>query len=667
MSPYFEEAVKARGDIVPRYLIVITDGESSDNDVVKTAAERLRQQDVTIFAIGVKAANIDELLDICGHPKRRFLVSNFDALRPLMNSIVTHICSETACKEMLADVIFLVDSSGSINPKDFPMMKAFINNTIMRSVIGPDSVRMGVLQFSSYQREEVSLDSNQTQNDLVQKVNAMQQLGGGTLTGQALSFTSQYFDTSRGGRPNVPKILIVITDGEAQDAVKLPAQALRDNNVAIYSIGVGSANITHLNEISGITDRVFTETDFDTLQFLEDEIFDKICHPDTDCTRTEVADMIFLVDGSSSISADQYKSLQSFMISFVNSMNIGESLVRFGAIVYSDSAKSEFTLNQYNTSREVRTAITNITKPGGNTFTGAALRYALDYFGKEYGGRREEDVNQILFIITDGAATDPVVLPVWSNEIINYGIIIYAIGVAGANMSELAIMTGGDRRKVFYVEDYDALEFLHKSISSELCKDIKPTCQKKKVDLVMLTDSSGSISAADFGIMKTFMKKVVRSFHIKPEAVQVALAQFSSFPKKEFHLNEVDSEAAAHAKIDAIDQLGQLTSDIGRALEFTRKRFFQTANGSRRNKGVSQNLIVITDGESHGAVEEEARLLRAMQVDVYVIGVGNIHRDELIQIAGTPDRVFIVNDFRVLEEIKTKVVETVCEPADSDV
>lgn len=182
---------------------------------------------------------------------------------------------------MLADVIFLVDSSGSIDREDFLKMKAFMNKTIQRSVIGPDAVRLGVLQFSTYQREELALNSLQTHNDLIQKVNAMQQLGGGTLTGQALTFTSQYFDALKGGRPNVPKILIVITDGEAQDAVALPARSLRDKNVVIYSIGVGGANVTQLKEISGIPDRVYIETDFDALQFLENEILVKICNPES--------------------------------------------------------------------------------------------------------------------------------------------------------------------------------------------------------------------------------------------------------------------------------------------------------------------------------------------------------------------------------------------------
>lgn len=188
-------------------------------------------------------------------------------------------------------------------------------------------------------------------------------------------------------------------------------------------------------------------------------------------------------------------------------------------------------------------------------------------------------------------------------------------------------------------------------------------CEKKELDLVMLADSSGTISADDFSLMKTFMKSLVSSFLIKPEFVQVALAQFSAFPVKGFHLNETASEDDVQKRIDAIDQIGQ-GSYIGRALEFTRKRYFKEENGSRRKMGISQNLVVITDGSSQDDVVEQAKLLRAMNVDVFVIGVGRFHQDELIQIAGQESRVFIVHDFGVLDQIKSKVVESVCLPAD---
>ncbi|KAL2084692.1 hypothetical protein ACEWY4_020210 [Coilia grayii] len=659
MSPHFEEAKNTRN--VSRYLIVITDGEAHDPDDIPLYAEQLRQQDITTYAIGVREANEEELVKICGDPKRKFFVNNFDALKPIKNDIVKDICSQEACKKMLADVIFLVDSSGSIEQEDYQYMKAFINNTIQRSIIGPDAVQMGLLQFSSLQREECALNSPQTMSDLLSTVNDMQQVGGGTLTGKALDFTSEYFDVIKGGRPNVPKILIVLTDGESQDPVALPARVLRDKNVIIYSIGVEGANRTQLREISGIADRVYLETNFEALQFLENEILLKICQPETNCTQTEEADMIFLIDGSTSIAGHQFDSMRRFMTSVVNDTHVGADQVRFGAVVYSDHPKSVFTLKDYTTAKEVRTAIANLKQPGGSTYTGRALNFTLENFGQQYGGRRERGVIQILFIITDGEATDSSNLPDAAKNILSQGITVYGIGVKGANEEELEIMTN-DKRRVFYVDNFKALEGLHKNISDELCIDVKPVCQKRQADLVMLADSSGSISATDFELMKTFMKSLVSSFVIKPDSVQVALAQFSSYPKKEFYLNEIDSEDAAKKKIDAIEQIKQATY-IGRALEFTRKWYFQATRGSRKNIGVSQNLVVITDGESADDVQKEAQLLRKMGVEVFVIGVGNIHKDELIQIAGSATRVFIVNDFGVLEQIRTKVLETICEPA----
>lgn len=202
------------------------------------------------------------------------------------------------------------------------------------------------------------------------------------------------------------------------------------------------------------------------------------------------------------------------------------------------------------------------------------------------------------------------------------------------------------------------------TISSE--KEDKPEkqkCDKKQADLVMLTDSSGSIQPHDFERMKSFMKTLVSSLDIKPDAVRVALAQFSHEPRKEFYLNEVNSEEDAKKRIDAIVQI-KSTTNIGMALDFIRNNFFQTSSGSRKEKGVSQNLILITDGFSTDKVTEAAEAIRATNVEVFVIGVGSVvHRDELIQIAGSESRVFTVHDFGVLNQIKTTLIQTVCDPS----
>lgn len=92
MSPQFERALATRGHKVKEYLVVITDGKSTDK--VKAPADKLRQQGVVVYAIGVKSADEKELLEISGDPQRRFFVNNFDALKPIKDEIITDICSQ---------------------------------------------------------------------------------------------------------------------------------------------------------------------------------------------------------------------------------------------------------------------------------------------------------------------------------------------------------------------------------------------------------------------------------------------------------------------------------------------------------------------------------------------------------------------------------------------
>ncbi|KAK2845178.1 hypothetical protein Q5P01_011837 [Channa striata] len=98
---------------------------------------------------------------------------------------------------------------------------------------------------------------------------------------------------------------------------------------------------------------------------------------------------------------------------------------------------------------------------------------------------------------------------------------------------------------------------------------------------------------------------------------------------------------------------------IGSALNSTQK-YFQKSEGSRRSEGISQNLVLITDGESQDDVEDAAIRLRALGIEVFAIGIGDVHDLQLLQITGTPERLFTVQNFGSLEKIKQKVVDTIC-------
>ncbi|XP_047190984.1 collagen alpha-6(VI) chain isoform X3 [Scophthalmus maximus] len=656
MGPHFDRAMATRGHKVPEFLVVITDGKSSDE--VKVPAEKLRAQGVTVYAIGVKSADAEELREIAGDPKRTFFVNNFDALKPIKDDIITDICSQDACKDRPGDLVFLIDSSGSIYPQDYEKMKDFMKTVIGKSVIGQNEVHVGVMQFSTIQKIVFPLNSFYTKEEISKAIDNMQQIGGGTHTGEAITDVSQYFEPSRGGRPNLKQRLIVITDGEAQDEVKEPAAALRDKGVIIYAIGVEAANTTQLLEISGSPDKMYAERDFDALKDLENQLAFELCEPERDCKKTERADIIFLVDCSTSITDDKFKSMKKFMESIVNETTVGKDLTRFGVIRFSTVPKSVFTLNQYGSRREVSQAIAALNAPNGDTYTGKALAYSLEFFDAENGGRASLKVPQILMVITDGDATDPNNLAAPSVALRDKGISVFSIGVEGANREQLDTMAGHDTSKVFYVDNFDALETLYKNISQVLCNSTKPACEKEKADLVFLIDQSGSIGSQDYNTMKMFTTELVNSFNVSEDLVRVGLAQFSDTFQHEFYLNQFYSEQVVTKHILAMQQLGGGTT-IGRALDSIRV-YFEAAQGGRRKEGISQNLVLITDGQSQDEVQDAADRLRALGIEVFAIGIGAVHDQQLLQITESRERLFTVNNFGSLEKIKQKVLDTIC-------
>uniref|UniRef100_A0A4W2HT36 Collagen alpha-4(VI) chain-like n=1 Tax=Bos indicus x Bos taurus TaxID=30522 RepID=A0A4W2HT36_BOBOX len=260
---------------VPWYLIVVTDGQSMDP--VADAAEALRGRGVTIYAVGVRDANIAELQEIA--EDRMFFVHDFESLKTIQQEVVQDICSLETCKNRKADIIFLMDGSESISPKDFEKMKEFMKRMVNQSNIGADEIQIGLLQFGSDPQEEFRLNRYSSKVDVHRAISDVKQINGGTYTGKALNFILPFFGSSRGGRPSVHQYLIVVTDGVSRDNVALPAKALRDRNIIIFAIGVGEVEFSQLLEITNDQSKVYYEEKFESLQNLEKEILYQVCIP----------------------------------------------------------------------------------------------------------------------------------------------------------------------------------------------------------------------------------------------------------------------------------------------------------------------------------------------------------------------------------------------------
>lgn len=157
----------------------------------------------------------------------------------------------------------------------------------------------------------------------------------------------------------------------------------------------------------------------------------------------------------------------------VKKADVGQKRVRFGAIVYSDQPKSEFTLNQYISKDKVLEAISGLHAPGGKRNTAQALKSALSYFAAAHGGRRSRHVPQVLCLITDGPVADVAGLARWPDDLSGSEVNMFAIGTAGASEAELTRITGNNER-AFYVDNYEAFKTLYKPITQQLCNLTKP-------------------------------------------------------------------------------------------------------------------------------------------------------------------------------------------------
>ncbi|KAI5106466.1 collagen alpha-6(VI) chain [Silurus meridionalis] len=674
MIKYFEEAKKTRGTEVRSILIVLSDGDSWDEVVLPAA--KLAAQGVSKYAVGINENEDSKLSQIVDNPKRRFSITNYHALTDLKEKIVSRICLEDACTSMWADIIFLVDGSGSTTPEDFLKIKEFLQTAVSLFIIDKDSVQVGVVKFDPNPKTEFALNTFSDKKQMLQAINKMQQqkqpiksmkqLEKGSKIGAALNFVSEYFDQSKGGRLNAPQFLIMLTNGRSMDDVAQPAEAIRNKSITIYSIGVGDSSTSQLREISGTQDIFFLEKDDEMLEFLDTVLSLKICKSSKVCQKSQVADVVFLVDGSTSILSTNFERIKFFMISIVNSTQVGQNNVRICTIVYSNVPKIQFRLNDYHSKEEVQNAVSALHYPTGDTYTTKALKYSVDYFHETNGGRRASGVPQMMFVITDGEATDPHGLEDAANKLHRFGVSLYGIGVANASIDELEKITK-DKNKIFHVNNFQALNNLWQNISNEICKETKPECQKEAADLVILIDGSEKTGGDLWNSMQNFTMGLVDNLRIKPHLFRVGVAQFSTTYRKEFYLNEYCSEEKVKGAIKKMTPMKK-KRNIGFALNKV-KEFFNTNNGSRIEEEIPQYLLLITVGTSSDNYTDAAVELRTMGIQIIAIGTTEKIETQLNSITGSKKKVFIFDSFhpRIVNQTTQQLVNGICDTTPSDI
>ncbi|KAM9346835.1 collagen, type XXVIII, alpha 2a [Symphorus nematophorus] len=203
--------------------------------------------------------------------------------------LIKEICGcGIKCKERPMELVFVIDSSESVGPENFEIIKDFVTRLVDRTTVGRNATRIGLVLYSLDVHLEFNLARYMSKQDVKQAIRKMPYMGEGTYTGTAIRKATQ--EAFFSARPGVRKVAIVITDGQTdkREPVKLDI-AVREAhaaNIEMYALGIVNSSdptqaefLRELNLIASDPDseHMYLIDDFNTLPALESKLVSQFC------------------------------------------------------------------------------------------------------------------------------------------------------------------------------------------------------------------------------------------------------------------------------------------------------------------------------------------------------------------------------------------------------
>ncbi|XP_030597162.1 cartilage matrix protein isoform X1 [Archocentrus centrarchus] len=437
------------------------------------------------------------------------------------------------CKAHPTDLVFIIDSSRSVRPSEFEQVKVFLAKVIEGLDVGPSSTRVGVVNYASRVKNEVSLKTHRTKAGLIKAVTKIEPLSTGTMTGLAIQFAMNVaFSEAEGARaksPDVSKVAIIVTDGRPQDNIKDVAQRARDAGIEIFAIGVGRVDMNTLKQMASdpLDDHVDYVESYSVIEKLTKKFQEAFCDTvsdlcatgDHDCEQVCIStpgsykcackdgftllddgrscsacsnsatDVVFLIDGSKSVRPENFELVKKWINQIIDKLDVSESKAHVGLVQYSSAVKEEFPLGRYNNKKDLKEAVKKMAYMERGTMTGQALRYLIDSSFKPGQGSRP-GVAKVGIVFTDGRSQD--YIGDAAKKAKENGFKMYAVGVGNAvedELKEIASEPTGEH--YFYTADFKAMTQIAKKLQINICPDEDP-CEcdslvkfQKKVEVAL--------------------------------------------------------------------------------------------------------------------------------------------------------------------------------------
>lgn len=178
------------------------------------------------------------------------------------------------------DVLFLLDSSGSVSSYEHSRMLTFLSELLLPFSLGEDQVRVGLLQVGTQPHLEFSFDAHNTQSTLQEALRDTKPLRGDTNTVDALSIAKERVlrpGVAGGARAGLPRVLVWLTDGVKPGDVVGPMAELLEEGVAVLVVSTGHGNYLVLREVvSPPVENHLYFVDIDDMNIITEDLRDAI-------------------------------------------------------------------------------------------------------------------------------------------------------------------------------------------------------------------------------------------------------------------------------------------------------------------------------------------------------------------------------------------------------
>ncbi|XP_072557218.1 collagen alpha-3(VI) chain-like [Paramormyrops kingsleyae] len=271
---------------VPQMGVVVTDTWASSLPL----SEVLKNNGVTMYAIGIERASKEYLRMIASNPQNIFDMQQVDHLKSVVSDIGEALCDSAevtlhapkVCPQgMEADIVFFVDGSGDIGPEEFVWIKDFLYVLVNMFYFGQDQVRVGMVQYSDTFHTECKLDTYRNKRDMQRCIWNVQQISNSTsINGQDLdSMLTHLFREAagRGTSKGIPQLGVIITGSQSTTRVKELAMALKEDNILPYAIVTKNAVLEELRKIGIKPEDIYMLSDFSGLKHITQKISQSLC------------------------------------------------------------------------------------------------------------------------------------------------------------------------------------------------------------------------------------------------------------------------------------------------------------------------------------------------------------------------------------------------------